>query len=161
MTTLFVNGAARTVECEPTTPLLYALRNDLNLKGSRFGCGEGTCGACMVLVDGEPIPSCDLPIEAAEGKQVVTIEGLAAPSEASGSPMQLLQDAFIAEQAAQCGYCMTGILVSACALLQENPDPGRHEICAALDGNLCRCGSHWRVVRAVERAAVTLGQVAP
>lgn len=152
MTTLHVNGTTRTVTCEPETPLLYALRNDLNLKGTRFGCGEGTCGSCMVIVDGEPIPSCDLPVELAVGKQITTVEGLGGDK----SVLHPLQDAFIAEQAAQCGYCMSGILVSACVLLQKIPDPTRQEICSALDANLCRCGAHWRVVRAVERAAVEL-----
>jgi nicotinate dehydrogenase subunit A len=145
---IIVNGIEREVTSDPETPLLYVLRNDLGLKGTRFGCGEGTCGACMVLVDGEPVQSCDVPVATVAGKEVRTVEGLG-----DGSRPHPLQQAFIAEQAAQCGYCTSGILISACALLERNSGPTRHEIGEALDGNLCRCGSHWRVVQAVERAA--------
>jgi nicotinate dehydrogenase subunit A len=145
---IIVNGIEREVTSDPETPLLYVLRNDLGLKGTRFGCGEGTCGACMVLVDGEPVQSCDVPLATVAGRQIRTVEGLA-----DGSRPHPLQQAFIAEQAAQCGYCTSGILISACALLERNSSPTRHEIAEALDPNLCRCGSHWRVLLAVERAA--------
>lgn len=148
---LQVNGQEREVRCRPDAPLLYLLRGDLGLKGSRFGCGLGQCGACMVLLDGHPTPSCDLPAWAAQGHQVATIEGLA-----DDERMQALQESFVDLQAAQCGYCMSGILVSACALLREDPCPDRVAVDAALERNLCRCGSHGRVVRAVEQAAVRL-----
>lgn len=131
--------------------MLYVLRNDLSLTGSRFGCGLAQCGACMVLLDGHPTPSCDLPVWAAEGHEVTTVEGL------SDDPvMRTLQDAFIDRQAAQCGYCMSGILVSACALLRTDDEPQRNAIAEALDRNLCRCGSHGRVLGAVEDAAATV-----
>src|SRR6185436_17260495 len=118
------------------------------LVGSRFGCGSGQCGACFVLVDGKAVSSCDLPIEAVEGKQVTTIEGLGQNGE-----LHKVQQALIAEQAAQCGYCMSGIAVSACALLEKNGKPSEQEVREALDKHLCRCGSHNRVVKAVMRAA--------
>ena len=146
--TIEVNGEQHTVSCHPETPLLYVLRNDLELKGSRFGCGLGQCGACFVLFDGHPTPSCDLPIWSVEGHQVVTVEGLG-----EGGELSTLQRCFIEEQAAQCAYCMSGILISATALLKENPSPDESEIRAALDRNLCRCGSHSRVIRAVQKAA--------
>ena len=145
---LQVNGVSREVKAEPGTPLLYVLRNDLALVGSRFGCGSGQCGACFVLVDGKPVASCDLPIEAVEGKQVTTVEGLGA-----NGALHKVQQALIAEQAAQCGYCMSGIAVSASALLERNGRPSEQEIREALDKHLCRCGSHNRVVRAVMKAA--------
>jgi nicotinate dehydrogenase subunit A len=146
-----VNGRPCTVTCRGDAPLLYVLRNDLGLLGSRFGCGLGQCGACMVLLDGHPTPSCDLPVRATEGHEVVTIEGL------SEDPlMQALQRAFIDRQAAQCGYCMSGILVSACALLRRDTQPHQAGIADALDRHLCRCGSHGRVLRAVENAARTV-----
>jgi len=138
-----VNNEARETGAHPDTPLLYVLRNDLGLVGSRFGCGSGQCGACFVLVDGKPIASCDLPIGSLSGKKITTIEGL------DGR----VQRALIAEQAAQCGYCMSGIAVSAAALLSNNKNPNEAEIRSALDKNLCRCGSHNRVVKAVLRAA--------
>lgn len=147
-----VNGVHHAVDADDDTPLLTVLRNDLGLIGTRFGCGEGTCGACMVLVDGQPQPSCDIPVSAAIGREVRTVEGLA-----TGPTPHPLQRAFVDEQAAQCGYCMSGILMSACALLERNPAPSRDEIKEALDANLCRCGSHLRVVRAVERAAKAIG----
>ena len=143
-----VNGERRSVEAAPDTPLLYVLRNDLNLTGSRFGCGSGQCGACFVLVDGRAMASCDLPVWSVEGKRVTTIEGLGANGE-----LHPVQKALIAEQAAQCGYCMSGIMVSAAALLQANKNPSEDEVRSALDKNLCRCGSHNRVVKAVLRAA--------
>jgi nicotinate dehydrogenase subunit A len=142
---LEVNGASRSVEAHPDTPLLYALRNELGLTGSRFGCGSGQCGACFVLVDGKPIASCDLPLWSVEGKKITTIEGLGG--------RHPVQKALVAEQAAQCGYCMSGIVMAAVALLSANKNPSDSEVRQALDKNLCRCGSHNRVVRAVLRAA--------
>jgi nicotinate dehydrogenase subunit A len=147
-TTIEVNGRRQEVAATPETPLLYVLRNDLKLKGARFGCGLGQCGACTVLVDGKPVQSCDLPLSAAAGKAVTTIEGIAA----NGKPHPL-QQAFIDEQAAQCGYCITGIIMAAKALLDANPGPSDAQIRAALKGNLCRCGTHHRILRAVRRAA--------
>lgn len=141
---LQVNGERREVTCRPDAPLLYLLRNDLGLTGARFGCGLGQCGACMVLFDGHPTPSCDLPAWSAEGHDIVTVEGLA-----DDETMKALQDGFEEHQAAQCGYCMSGILVSACAHLRSEPSPDRDSVSAALERNLCRCGSHGRVVRAV------------
>jgi nicotinate dehydrogenase subunit A len=143
-----VNGAEAVVDADPDSPLLYALRNDLELKGTRFGCGSGQCGACLVLIDGHAAPACDTPLWSAAGKRITTVEGLGAP----GS-LHPLQEAFLAEQAAQCGYCTSGILISAAALLASNPKPTESEVRAALDRNLCRCGSHNRMVRAVLRAA--------
>ena len=145
---LTVNGAESAIEADPDTPLLYALRNDLALKGARFGCGSGQCGACFVLIDGHAAPACDTPLWSAAGKSITTVEGLG-PSGA----LHPLQEAFLAEQAAQCGFCTSGILISAAALLANNPRPAENEVRAALDRNLCRCGSHNRMVRAVLRAA--------
>ena len=143
-----MNGKSHAVSAEPETALLYVLRNDLKLKGARFGCGLGQCGACTVLVDGKPVQSCDLPLSAAAGKAITTIEGLAPDGE-----LHPLQAAFIAEQAAQCGYCITGIIMAAKALLDVNPRPADAEIRSALKGNLCRCGTHHRILRAIHRAA--------
>jgi nicotinate dehydrogenase subunit A len=137
---LDVNGTRHEVACDPDTPLLYVLRNDLGLVGAKFGCGLGLCGACNVLVDGHPVHSCDTPVWAVAGKQVTTVEGL------SGHP---LQETFIEEQALQCGYCTAGMLVTAAALLEREPDVDDAGVRRALDGNLCRCGSHNRIVRAV------------
>lgn len=145
---LRVNGLDRVVEADPETPLLSALRGPLGLMGTRFGCGLNQCGACNVLVDGHAVASCDLPLSAAAGKDVTTIEGLGSPEQPDP-----LQSAFIAEQAMQCGYCISGILISAAALLRRNPDPSEAEVRAALDRHLCRCGAHNRMVRAVLRAA--------
>jgi len=145
---LTVNGTTRAVDAKPDTPLLYVLRNELGLVGSRFGCGSGQCGACYVLVDGRPMASCDLPVSFAIGKQITTVEGLGPNGE-----LHAVQRALIAEQAAQCAYCMSGIAVSAAALLARNPSPSESEVRQALDKHLCRCGSHNRVVRAVLRAA--------
>jgi nicotinate dehydrogenase subunit A len=132
------------VSADPETPLLYVLRNDLKLKGTRFGCGTGACGACTVIIDGKPVQSCDLPLSAAAGKVVTTIEGLAVNGD-----LHPLQRAFVDEQAAQCGYCMSGIVMTAKALLDVNPRAGEAEIRAALKGNLCRCGTHHRMLRAI------------
>lgn len=148
MVELTVNGELRRVAVGDDVPLLYVLRNDLGLKGARFGCGAGLCGACFVLMDGHPVPACDTPLWSAVGKAIVTVEGLGTPE--SSHP---LQRAFLEEQAAQCGYCVTGILVSAAALLARNPSPSEAEVRKALDRNLCRCGAHNRMVRAVLRAA--------
>jgi nicotinate dehydrogenase subunit A len=145
---LEVNGKRHDVTAEAETPLLYVLRNDLKLKGARFGCGLGQCGSCTVIVDGKPVQSCDFPLSAAAGKKITTVEGLAR----NGKPHPL-QQAFIDEQAAQCGYCVTGIIMSAKALLDANPRPSDAEIRAALKGNLCRCGTHLRILRAIKRAA--------
>jgi nicotinate dehydrogenase subunit A len=145
---LTVNGTESTLEADPDTALLYALRNDLALKGTRFGCGTGQCGACFVLIDGHAAPACDTPLWSVAGKSITTAEGLGSPGF-----LHPLQEAFLAEQAAQCGYCTSGILVSAAALLSKNPRPSEGEVRAALDRNLCRCGSHNRMVRAVLRAA--------
>ena len=144
---LEINGVRKEVGAAPDTPLLYVLRNDLGLAGTRFGCGGGQCGACFVLLDGRPMASCDMPASFAVGKKVVTVEGL------GGGTLHPVQKALIAEQAAQCGYCMSGISVSAAALLSRNPAPTEREVREALDKNLCRCGSHNRVVKAVLRAA--------
>ena len=148
---LNVNGRACTVQAEDNTPLLYVLRNDCNLKGTRFGCGAGQCGSCHVMVDGVSVPSCDTPVWSVAGKQVVTVEGLG-----KAGVLHPLQQAFIDEQAAQCGYCLSGILVHAAALLAANPDPSDTQVRAALDEHLCRCGTHNRIVRAVLRAAVVM-----
>jgi nicotinate dehydrogenase subunit A len=145
---LTVNGAETALEADPDTPLLCALRNDLALKGTRFGCGSGQCGACFVLIDGHATPACDTPLWSIAGKSITTVEGMG-----TSGALHPLQEAFLAEQAAQCGYCTSGILISAAALLENNPRPTENEVRAALDRNLCRCGSHNRMVRAVLRAA--------
>lgn len=145
---LTLNGAAREIYAEDDTPLIYVLRNQSGLKGTRFGCGTNQCGSCHVLLDGQSVPACDTPLWAAEGKQVVTIEGLA-----RNGKLHPLQQAFIGEQAAQCGYCLSGILITAAALLERNPNPSDTEVREALDKHLCRCGSHNRIVRAVLHAA--------
>ena len=138
--TLEVNGTSHEIVCDPETPLLYVLRNDLGLVGAKFGCGLGLCGACNVLVDGHPTHSCDTPVWAVAGKQVTTVEGLA------GHP---LQETFVEEQALQCGYCTAGMIVTSAALLEREPDVEEDGVRRALDGNLCRCGAHNRIVRAV------------
>ena len=145
---LTVNGADHTLACDPDTPLLDALRAGLGLAGPRFGCGVGLCGACMVIIDGKPRTSCDYPASAADGTHVTTIEGLR-----RDGALHPVQQAFLDEQAAQCGYCTSGMIVTAAALLAANPAPTEHEVREALDGNLCRCGTHGRIVAAVLRAA--------
>ena len=147
-TTLNVNGQNHAVDAPPDSMLLYALRNDLKLHGPKFGCGLAQCGACTVLLDGSAIRSCVMPLAAAAGHKITTLEGLG--SMARPHP---LQQAFIDEQAVQCGYCINGMIMSAKALLDRNPKPSRDDIKQALNGNLCRCGTHMRIVRAVERAA--------
>jgi len=144
-----VNGAARGVEVDdPQTPLLYVLRNDLGLTGTKFGCGLAQCGACTVLIEGRAVRSCSTAASAAQGLRVTTIEGLGSPERPDP-----LQAAFIEEQAAQCGYCTAGMIMSARALLAQTPRPTEAQVRQALAGNLCRCGSHVRVIRAVMRAA--------
>ena len=146
---LNVNGKTSTVEVDdPQMPLLYALRNDLGLHGPRFGCGLGQCGACTILVDGNAVRSCLLPVASVGNAKVTTLEGLG--SSAHSDP---LQKAFIEEQAVQCGYCINGMIMQAKALLDTNKHPSEDEIKRALAGNLCRCGTHVRIVRAVKRAA--------
>jgi len=146
---LRVNGSARTVQLDdPDTPLLYVLRNDLNLTGAHFGCGLAQCGACTVHLDGVAVRSCVVPASSVQGRAVTTIEGLGSPERPDP-----LQAAFIAEQAAQCGYCTAGIVMTARALLNRNPKASETEVRQALAGNLCRCGSHARVLRAVMRVA--------
>ena len=147
--TVIVNGVSRNIDAwDPDMPLLYALRNDLGLHAAKFGCGLGQCGACTVLIDGEPVRSCTLRVGEASGRRIVTAEGLGTPDKPHP-----VQAAFIAEQAAQCGYCTNGMVMGSVALLQRVPKPSREEVQKALAGNLCRCGSHDRVLRAVERAA--------
>ncbi|WP_166351387.1 (2Fe-2S)-binding protein [Phytoactinopolyspora limicola] len=152
-TALTVNGTPVHTSVDPETPLLYLLRNDLGLKGTRFGCGQGLCGACVVLVDGHPTPSCDLPLWAAAGRDVVTVEGLAS----EGCPNRV-QRAVLDEQAGQCGYCLSGIVVAATALLRDTPEPTADDVRTALERHLCRCGTHHRIVRAVLAAATGPGQ---
>jgi len=145
--TITVNGAPHVVEATPDTPLLYVLRNELELNGPLFGCGLEQCGACMVLRGAEAVKSCMLPVSAVAGSQITTLEGLG-----TGDEPHPVQQAFIEEQAAQCGYCSPGMIVAAAALLWRRPHPTAEQIGAALDGNLCRCGSHARILRAVRRA---------
>ena len=148
---LRVNGTTRQVASPPDAPLLAVLRNELDLKSARFGCGHERCGACLVLIDGAPAYSCTLPVSAVRDREVTTVEGLgteAAP--------HAIQTALLDEQAGQCGYCLSGIQISAAALLARTTSPTRDEIKAALEPNLCRCGIHLRVIRAVERAASRL-----
>jgi nicotinate dehydrogenase subunit A len=147
-----VNGTPVSVSpANEDTPLLDVLRNELNLMGTRFGCGLEQCGCCMVLIDGAPEKCCSKPVWSVAGKSITTIEGLG-----SAAHPHPLQQAFLDEQAGQCGYCLSGIIVSAKALLDKNPSPTRGEIAAALDGNICRCGSHNRILRAVEKAAAQM-----
>lgn len=148
-TELRVNGGRASVEADPKTPLLYILRNDLGLKGTRFGCGEGQCGACTVLIDGRAAQSCEVPLWSAAGRAITTIEGLGRPG-----ALHPLQQAFIDEQAAQCGYCINGIIITAKALLDQDANPTDLEIRKALsERHLCRCGAHARILRAIRRVA--------
>ena len=149
---LNVNGKPTTIDADdPQMPLLYALRDELGLRGPRFGCGLGQCGACTVHIDGKAVRSCLMPVGAVTGKKVVTLEGLGTP----GKPHPL-QAAFVDEQAVQCGYCINGMIMQAAALLQANRKPSEDEIKVALANNLCRCGTHLRIVRAIKRASATL-----
>jgi nicotinate dehydrogenase subunit A len=145
---LTVNGRLVEVESDENTSLLHVLRHELGLSGSRFGCGVGLCGACFVLLDGNATPACDTPIWSVDGKDVVTVEGLG-----TEGALHPVQDAFLREQAAQCGFCVSGVLVSAVALLARNPTPTEGDIVTALDRNLCRCGIQRRMVAAVLRAS--------
>ena len=148
MITLDVNGKLQRVNAQPATPLLYVLRDDLQLNGAKFGCGLGQCGACTILLDGRPVYSCLVPLSAIGKRRVRTIEGLGSIEEPG-----VLQRAFIEEQAAQCGYCIPGMIMRAQALLERNGSPSVPEIKRYMQGNLCRCGTHMRIVRAIQRAA--------
>jgi nicotinate dehydrogenase subunit A len=145
---LKVNGKTSVVEADPQTPLLYVLRNDLQLNAPKFGCGLAQCGSCTVIMDGNAIRSCATPVSAAQGRTVITLEGLG-----STKKLHPVQKAFIDEQAAQCGYCINGMIMTAKALLDKNPRPTDSQIREALAGNLCRCGTHIRILRAVRRAS--------
>ena len=149
-----VNGAMHSVPAEPDTPLLYVLRNDLGLNAAKFGCGLAQCGACTVLVDGKPVRSCVTPIDTLGQSEITTLEGLGTIERPHP-----LQAAFMAEQAAQCGYCIAGMIMAAKALLDRNPQPSEADVRQGLAGNLCRCGTHNRIVRAVLRAAQTGGRI--
>jgi nicotinate dehydrogenase subunit A len=152
MIRLIVNGQQREVSVDPETPLLYVLRNDLGLTGTKFGCGLGQCGTCSVLVAGQAVRSCVVPVQAVAGQEVTTIEGLGSPERPHP-----LQTAFIEEQVPQCGYCTPGIVMAAMAFLAQTPRPTEAQIKDTLAGTLCRCGTHDRVIRAVKRAAVAMG----
>jgi nicotinate dehydrogenase subunit A len=150
--TLRVNGKSQPVDADPEMPLLYALRNDLRLNGPKFGCGLAQCGACTVIMEGAAIRSCVTPVAAAQNKAVTTLEGLG-----NTKKLHKIQQAFVDEQAVQCGYCISGMIMTAQALLDKNPKPSDTQIKEALAGNLCRCGTHIRILRAVKRAS---GQLA-
>ena len=151
---LVVNGATKTVDAwDPDMPLLYALRNQLGLHAAKFGCGLAQCGSCTVLMDNAPVRACVISVKAAAGHRIVTAEGLGTPDKPHA-----VQAAFIAEQAAQCGYCTNGMVMTSVALLRRTPKPSREEAQQALAGNLCRCGSHDRVLRAVQRASADAGR---
>ena len=151
MMTLKVNGHDHRIDAEPDTPLLYVLREELQLNAAKFGCGLGQCGSCTVIVDGKPVLSCVTPLLLLEGKQVTTLEGLGTLEHPAP-----IQRAFMEEQAAQCGYCIPGMMMRAQALLQGNARPNDAQIRAALEPNLCRCGTHMRILRAVHRAAALM-----
>ena len=155
-TRITVNGSAVSVTADGDTPLLDILRNHLGLTGTKFGCGLEQCGCCIVLVDGSPEKSCGKALSTVAGREIVTIEGLGTPERPHP-----LQRAFLDEQAGQCGYCLAGILISAKALLDRNPAPSRRQIAEALDDNICRCGSHNRILRTIERAAAQIREGAP
>ncbi len=146
--TLQVNGKSHTLTADPDTPLLYLLRNDLRLNGPKFGCGQARCGSCMVLLNGEAQPSCVMPASAAQAMEITTLEGLG-----NRDNLHPVQEAFVEEQAAQCGYCLNGMIIAAKALLDQNPSPSDTEIREALERVLCRCGTHTRMISAVKRAA--------
>ena len=145
---LSVNGKKQVVDVDPDTPLLYVLRDDLRLNGPKFGCGLGQCGACTVIIDGNAIRSCQMPVSSAQNRPVTTVEGLG-----STKKLHPLQQAFVDEQAVQCGYCIAGMIMTTKALLDKNPKPTDIQIREALAGNLCRCGTHTRILRAVKRAS--------
>jgi aerobic-type carbon monoxide dehydrogenase small subunit (CoxS/CutS family) len=146
--TFTVNGEPKSVTTDPARPLLDVLREDLGLRGAKFGCGERQCGACTVLVNGRPVFSCSTRVVTAKNRTIETIEGLA-----EGDKLHPVQDAFLAEDALQCGYCTTGMIMNAVALLRTKPKPSRDEIVSAMNRNMCRCGTHLRIVAAVEKAA--------
>jgi aerobic-type carbon monoxide dehydrogenase small subunit (CoxS/CutS family) len=146
--TLLVNGTQHSVDVAPDRTLLSVLRNTLDLTGTKYGCGEGQCGACTVLLDGKPVRSCRTPVNSAVGRKITTIEGLEQHGE-----LHPVQEAFLHAEAFQCGYCTSGMIVSAAALLSRNPDPSEEEIIRAMDGNICRCGTYPRIVEAVRLAA--------
>ena len=150
-TRLQVNGRETVVDAAPDTPLLYVLRNDLRLNGAKYGCGAAQCGSCKVILDGRDVPSCVVPLSAAEGRRIETVEGLA-----QRGRLHPVQQAFIDEQAAQCGYCTAGMVIAAKALLDRVPRPTEADIREALAGHLCRCGIYHRIIRAVQRAARVL-----
>ena len=151
---LVVNGKPHNVQAEAETPLLYVLRNEVGLTGPQFGCGEENCGACMVLIGGKASPSCKLPISQVGRSRITTLEGLIEEGE-----LHPVQQAFLDEQASQCGYCLNGMIITTAALLWKTPHPSDLQIREALDGNLCRCGSHLRILRAVRRAEALLSPV--
>jgi len=148
ITTLNVNGKKMTVDVDSTVSLLSVLRNDLNLTGSKYGCGEGQCGACTVLLDAQPIRSCTTQVGRAAGKQIVTIEGLE-----KDSKLHPLQEAFIKADAMQCAYCTSGMIMSASALLSKNPKPSKDDIVSGMNGNICRCGTYQRIIEAIQIAS--------
>ena len=154
--TLRVNGTEHPVTAAPDTPLLLVLRNDLGLTSPKYGCGAEQCGACMVLIDGQPAPTCRLPVRAAAGRAIVTVEGLA-----PGAGLHPIQQAFIEHNAIQCGYCAGGVMIAAAALLEREPSPTREQVQAALDRNICRCGAHNRMIRATQHAATVADRSAP
>jgi isoquinoline 1-oxidoreductase subunit alpha len=154
-TTLNVNGKKLRVDVDPQTPLLYVLRDHLNLTGTKYGCGEARCGACTVLVDGQTMRSCVTPVARVGDKQITTVEGLE-----NGDKLTALQEAFLKADALQCGYCTAGMIVAASALLSKTPKPTRDEIVKHMDGNVCRCGTYLRIVNAIEIAAGTAKEVA-
>jgi nicotinate dehydrogenase subunit A len=153
MITLIVNGQAARFDLDPDTPLLYVLRDNLALNGPKFGCGLGQCGACTVLMDGRAVRSCSVSIAKADGRKITTLEGLG-----SSRKPHPIQQAFVDEQAAQCGYCINGMIMTSKALLDRTPKPTDREIRNALAGNLCRCGTHQRIVAAVKRAAALMAK---
>ena len=153
MITLIVNGQTTRFDLDPDTPLLYVLRDNLALNGPKFGCGLAQCGACTVLMDGQAVRSCTVPVAKAAGRRITTLEGLG-----TSEKPHPLQRAFIEEQAAQCGYCINGMIMTSKALLERSPNPSDREIKKALGGNLCRCGTHQRIVAAVKRAAVLMAR---
>ena len=150
--TLLVNGSEQHVNVDSSKPLLYVLRDDLGLTGTKYGCGEGQCGACTVLIDGSPERSCRLPVSSVEGKKITTIEGLK-----RGGRLHPVQQAFLDVEAFQCAYCTSGMIISAVALLERNPNPTNQQIIGHMDGNICRCGVYARIIQALHRAAAILG----
>lgn len=153
VTKLNVNGSARTIDADADISLLSVLRDQLDLTGSKYGCGEGQCGACTVLIDGSPRRSCITPVGAVGQKQITTIEGLA-----QGDRLHPLQEAFLEEAAMQCAYCTSGMIMTAASLLHANPNPSAAEISHSMEGNICRCGTHPRIVAAIQKAAKALNQ---